>query len=154
MCSAGNEFFISCALPKARRIATTARSYYLANFVVVGWELAVDRDIRLCHGRLVDDYWDWKLIEPPNGPSSRFNYETQLTISTDYFLRWLFHHGRVYAEKTWRTAQFSIFPRRCLVQDFTDRGENSGFGHPRWYAFARYRVFYCRETWFLIAVSL
>ena len=68
--------------------------------------------------------------------------------------RWLFHHGRVYAEKTWRTAQSSIFRRQYLVQDFTNRGEKSGFGYPRSYAFAKYRVFYCRETRFFIAVSL
>ena len=45
-----------------------------------------------------------------------------------------FHHVRIYAEKTWWTAQLLIFRRRYLVQDFTDRGENSGFGYPRWYA--------------------
>lgn len=45
--------------------------------------------------------------------------------------RWLFYHGRVYAEKTWRTAHFSIFGRRYIVQDFTNRGEKNGFGHPR-----------------------
>ena len=37
--------------------------------------------------------------------------------------RWLFHHGRVYAEKTWRTAQSSIFriSRAGLYQSWGEK---------------------------------